>query len=386
VIISQHMGVALAERFRRVAVVHEWLTIPGGSEQVVGAILGLLPHAEVFTSIYDPAPWPEVLTGRPVHASFLNRVPGAKRRYTYLLPLMDAAFRSFDLNGFDLVISSNHACAKNVRTPPGALHVCYCHTPMRYAWDPAFLAGEAIGELPRRLLPIGTAWLRHVDRKRAAGPDVFVANSSFVAGRIMQAYGRPSHVIHPPVDIGKLMAAERDPGDAYVVFGRLVPYKRVDVAIEACARLGRKLIVAGAGRDLDRLRRIAPPSTEFVGHVPDDRLPALLGRARALLFPGVEDFGMVPVEAQAAGVPVIAYGVGGVRDSVIDGRTGVLYDDGSVDGLCQAMLRFELLDFDEDELRANAARFGPDRFAAAFERLLAELADRANSADILDTR
>jgi len=372
------MGVALAERFRRVAVVHEWLTIPGGSEQVVCAILGLLPQAEVFTSIYDPSPWPQILTERPVHASFLNRVPGASRRYTYLLPLMDAAFRSFDLAGFDLVISSNHACAKNVRTPPGAVHVCYCHTPMRYAWDPAFLAGEAIGRLPRRMLPIGTAWLRHVDRRRAAGPDVFVANSSFVAGRIMQAYGRPSHVIHPPVEIARLMSAERDPGDAYLVFGRLVPYKRADVAIEACARLGRKLIVAGTGRDLDRLRRIAPPSTEFAGHVPEDRMGELFARSRALLFPGVEDFGMVPVEAQAAGAPVIAYGVGGVLDSVIDGRTGVLYDDGSVDGLCRAMLRFESLTLDQADLRSNAARFGPDQFAASFARLLAEVANRAN--------
>jgi glycosyltransferase involved in cell wall biosynthesis len=299
---------------------------------------------------------------------------------------MDAAFRSFDLTGFDLVISSNHACAKNVRTPPGALHVCYCHTPMRYAWDPAFLEGEAIGPLARRLLPIGTAWLRHVDRKRAAGPDLFVANSSFVAGRVMQAYGRSSRVIHPPVDIARLIGTERDPGEGYLVFGRLVPYKRVDVAIEACARLGRKLIVAGTGRDLDRLRRMAPPSTEFVGHVPEDRLPALFGRARALLFPGVEDFGMVPVEAQATGAPVIAYGVGGVLDSVIDGRTGVLYDDGSVDGLCRAMLRFESLSLEERELRSNAARFGPDQFAAAFEKLLSEVADRVNSADILETR
>jgi glycosyltransferase involved in cell wall biosynthesis len=379
------MAVALAERFPRVAVVHEWLTVPGGSEQVVYAILGVLPQAEVFTSVYDPAPWPEVLTGRPVHASFLNRLPGADRRYAYLLPLMDAAFRSFDLSGFDLVVSSNHACAKNVRTPAGALHVCYCHTPMRYAWDPAFLAGEAIGRVPRRLLPIGTAWLRHVDRKRAAGPDVFVANSTFVAGRIMQAYGRSSQVIHPPVDIARLIDADRDPGDAYLVFGRLVPYKRVDVAIEACARLGRKLIVAGTGRDLDRLRRIASPSTEFVGHVPDDRLPALLGRARALLFPGVEDFGMVPVEAQAAGVPVIAYGVGGVLDSVVDGRTGVLYEDGSVDGLCEAILRFESLTFEDRALRSNAARFGPAPFAAAFAKLLSNLTDPAKLADTLRT-
>jgi len=373
--------VALAQRFPRVAVIHDWLTIPGGSEQVVYAILGVLPQAELFTSIYDPAPWPEVIRGRPVHTSFLNRLPAARRRYTHLLPLMDPAFRSFDLSGFDLVVSSNHACAKNVRVPAGVPHVCYCHTPMRYAWDPAFLEGEAIGPLTRRLLPLGTAWLRRVDRKRAAGPDLFVANSSFVAGRIEEVYGRESTVIHPPVEVSPLLGVERDPADGYLVFGRLVPYKRVDVAIRACERLGRRLLVAGTGRDLDRLRRLATSTTEFLGHVPGDHVPGLFGRARALLFPGLEDFGIVPVEAQAAGLPVIAYGSGGVRDSVIDGRTGVLYDDWSVDGLCESILRFESMTFDDRDLRANATRFSPDRFARDFGELLDSLALAGTSAD-----
>ena len=383
IIPPQMAPVALAQRFPRVAVIHEWLTIPGGSEQVVYAILGLLPQAELFTSIYDPAPWPDVVRSRPVHTSFLNRLPRARRHYTHLLPLMDPAFRSFDLSRFDLVVSSNHACAKNVRVPGGVPHVCYCHTPMRYAWDPTFLEGEAIAPLTRRLLPLGTAWLRHVDRMRAGGPDVFAANSSFVAARIRDLYGRESHVIHPPVEVSPLLDVERDPGDAYLVFGRLVPYKRVDIAIQACERLGRKLLVAGTGRDLDRLRTLASSSTEFLGHVPQDHVPGLLARARALLFPGVEDFGIVPVEAQAAGLPVLAYGVGGVRDSVIDGRTGVLYEDGSVAGLCDAIQTFEAKRFDEHELRANAARFAPDRFAAAFAQLLGQLRPGARLADTL---
>lgn len=371
----------MTQRFPRVAVTHEWLTIPGGSEQVVYAILGLLPQAEVFTSIYDPAPWPEILRTRRVHASFLNRLPGASRRYNYLLPLMDAAFRSFDLSGFDLVVSSNHACAKNVRVPNGVPHVCYCHTPMRYAWDPTFLDGEAIDPVTRTLLPMATAWLRRVDRKRAAAPDIFVANSSFVADRIRDVYHRASRVIHPPVAVAPLLEVERDPGDAYLVFGRLVPYKRVDIAIEACRRLGRKLLVAGTGRDLDRLRRLASSSTEFLGHVAADDVPGLFARARALLFPGLEDFGIVPVEAQAAGLPVIAYGAGGVRDSVIDGGTGVLYEDRSVDGLCEGILKFESLTLDDRRLRANAARFSPDRFRGAFAELLLSLTPGARSAD-----
>ncbi len=376
---------ALAVRYPRVAMVHEWLTIPGGSEKVVMAILELLPQAELFTSVYDPEPWPPAITGRPVHASWLRRIPGATRNYTRLLPLMDAAFRSFDLSGFDLVVSSNHACAKNVITPPGVPHVCYCHTPMRYAWDPAFLEGEQLGALARLLAPPATAWLRRVDRRRAAGPDVFIANSTFVAGRIREAYGRTSHVIHPPVEVARLLEVERDPDDAYLVFGRLVPYKRVDLAIQACERLGRRLIVAGEGRDLERLRRLAGPRTEFVGHVPDDEVPALFARSRALLFPGVEDFGIVPVEAQAAGLPVIAHGVGGARDSILDGTTGVLYDAATGEGLSEAIERFESLTFATSELRANARRFAPDRFASELAELLESLKTDAPAPDNLAT-
>ena len=360
-------------RFHRVAVVHEWLTIPGGSEKVLAAILELVPQAELFTSVYDPAPWPPLITGRPVHASPLDRLPGARRHYAHLLPLMDAAFRAFDLSGFDLVISSNHACAKNVRTPPDVPHVCYCHTPMRYAWDPSFLQAEALGPLARTLLPAATAWLRRVDRRRGGNPDLYVGNSTFVAARIAEAYGRSSRVIHPPVDVERMLAVKRDPGDAYLAFGRLVPYKRVDVAIEACERLGRPLIVAGDGRDLPRLRALAGRWTTFVGHVADADVPQLFARSRALLFPGLEDFGIVPVEAQAAGLPVVAYGAGGVRDSVLDGRTGVLYEPGGVEELCAAIERFEALRLDDAELRANARRFAPEQFALAFGQLLASL-------------
>ena len=362
----------LRSRFPRVAIVHEWLTIPGGSEKVVLAILDLLPQAEIFTSIYDPAPWPPAITDRPVHPSFLNRVPGAKRRYTYLVPLMDGAFRSFDLSGFDLIVSSNHASAKNVRNPSGALHVCYCHTPMRYAWDPGFLRGERLGALARRLAPIGAAWLRRVDRRRAAGPDVFVANSTFVASRIQEAYGRASEVIHPPVEVERLLQQPRNREDAYLFFGRIVPYKRADVAVAACERLGRKLIVAGDGRDLERVRGLGGEHVEFLGHVPDADVAELLSRARALLFPGVEDFGIVPVEAQAAGVPVIANAAGGVRDSVREGETGVLYEPGTIDGLCRAIERFESLEpnLEEDSIRHNATRFSAERFKADFASLL----------------
>ncbi len=370
----------LRARFPRVAIVHEWLTIPGGSEDVVIELLKMFPEAELFTTIYDPAPWPEIIKERPVHASFLNRIPGARRHYPKLLPLMNRAFRSFDLSGFDLVLSSNHACAKNVRTLPDTLHVCYCHTPMRYAWEEGFLEGEDVGRVTRRLLPPMLSRLRRQDYEGAREPDVFVANSLHVAARIERYYGRSAEIVHPPVDVDHFLELERapyepgsEPRDYYFAFGRVVPYKRVDLAVAACASLGRRLQVAGDGRALDGIRGQARgEGVEFLGKVSAAERDRLLSGARALLFPGEEDFGIVPVEAQAAGLPVIAYGVGGATETVIDGCTGVLFDEQSAAGLAVAIERFEALDLDREAARENARRFGRDRFrvemAAVIER------------------
>jgi glycosyltransferase involved in cell wall biosynthesis len=371
---------ALAERYPRVAVSHEWLTIPGGSEQVVAQILELLPHAELFTSVYDPTPWPPTITAREVHTSALNHLPGASRHYPKLLPLMDAAFRRFDLNGFDLVISSNHACAKNVRVPVGVKHVCYCHTPMRYAWDPAFLEGEQLGIAGRLAFRALLPRLRRADLRGASGVSTFVANSTVVADRIARFYGRDARVIAPPVEVDRFLDRPRtsDADAPFLVFGRVVPYKHFDLAVLACERLGRPLIVAGEGRDLERVRSLAGPHTTFVGRVSDDELAELLAGSRALLFPGEEDFGIVPVEAQAAGLAVIGNALGGVRDSVIDGVTGVLYDTPTVAGLCAAIQRFEMLALDDDALRGNARRFTPERFTAALAALLMELPGRTD--------
>jgi glycosyltransferase involved in cell wall biosynthesis len=370
---------SLRERFRRVAVVHDWLTIPGGSEQVVLELLAMFPQAELFTSVYDPAPWPAAITERAVHSSFLGRVPGAARQYPKLLPWMNWAFRSFDLSGFDLVLSSSHACAKNVRAPAGSLHVCYCHTPMRYAWDEGFLAGEDVGRLARLALPPLLAWLRRQDLAGARGPDVFVANSEHVAERIERHYGRVAEVVHPPIDVEHFLGLERRPREYYLAFGRVVPYKRVDLAVAACAQLGRPLKVAGDGRALEGLRARLPAqpggeSVELLGPVSAGERDRLIGGARALLFPGEEDFGIVPVEAQAAGVPVIAYGVGGARETVRDGRTGVLFGEQSAAALAGAIERFEGLAFDERELRENAARFGRERFRAEMAGVIARAA------------
>jgi glycosyltransferase involved in cell wall biosynthesis len=366
----------LRERFPRVAVAHDWLTVPGGSEQVVLELLDMFPAAELFTSIYDPSPWPAQITERKVHSSFLNRVPGAARHYPKLLPLMNRAFRSFDLSGFDLVLSSSHACAKNVRAPAGALHVCYCHTPMRYAWEEGFLEGEEVGRATRALLPPLLARLRRQDLAGAAGPDVFVANSRHVAARIERYYGRAAEVVHPPVDVEHYLALRREPGDYYAAFGRVVPYKRVDLAVAACVQLGRTLKVAGAGRALETVRAQARGgAVEFLGKVSDSERDRLLAGARALLFAGEEDFGIVPVEAQAMGVPVIAYGRGGAAETVIDGRTGVLFEEQSPGALAAAITRFESLELDAGEARENAARFGRARFQREMAAVIARAAD-----------
>ena len=353
---------ALRKRFPRVAISHEWLTIPGGSEKVVLQFLELFPDAEIYTTVYDPEPWPDAIKPARVHPSFLNRLPAADRIYPRLLPFMNAAFESFDLSGYDLVLSSNHACAKNVITAPGTLHMCYCHTPMRYAWDPGFFAGEQLGLAERVLLPLLVGRLRRQDAIAAARPDAYIANSRHVAARIRKYYRRDSTVIHPPCDVERFLGTPRRDGDYYLFLGRFVPYKRADLAVAACARLDRPLKVVGSGRGGETLAELAGPQTELLGFVEDDELAEIVAGARALLFPGEEDFGMVPVEVQAAGVPVIAYGRGRAADSVVDGVTGILYGQAGVDSLCAAIERFEATSFDELELRRRAAAFSPERF------------------------
>jgi glycosyltransferase involved in cell wall biosynthesis len=370
----------LSHDFPRAALVHDWLTIPGGSEKVALEILDLIGPADVFTSVYDPSEWSELLAGRAVYPSFLDRVPGARRNYPKLLPLMNAAFESFDLTDYDLVVSSSHSCAKNVLTTPDTLHVCYCHTPMRHAWEPRFLEGEELGTVARTAARLLMPGLRRRDLAGAARPDVFVANSSHVAARIAKYYRREAEVIAPPIEIDRHLASPRDPGDYYLVMGRVVPYKRVDLALAACAKLGRPVKVVGSGRALDAVAAHAGPDAELLGFVPDEELGPLLAGARAVLFPGEEDFGIVPVEAQAAGVPVIAYGAGGIRDSVIDGVTGVFFAQQSVDALVDAIVAFEQTDFDEAAIRANARRFGPERFRDAFADLVRRHRDGSGAA------
>lgn len=347
----------------KVALVHEWLTTLGGSERVVWAFHRLFPEAPVFTSVHRQDLLPREFQELDVRPSFLQRIPGATRHYQKLLPLMPLAFEQFDLSGYDVVLSSHHACAKGVITSPDTLHLSYVHTPMRYAWDLFHPYQQSMSPLMRPLASLLLSQLRQWDVLSANRVDYFLANSKEVARRIQKHYRRPAHVIHPPIDTS-LYERSEEVGEHYLVVSRFVPYKRVDLAIEAANRLGFPLKVVGAGPLEADLRRLATsPHITFLGHLSDEDVRREMARCRALLFCSFEDFGLVPLEVQAAGRPVIAYGAGGALETVIDGVTGAFFPEQTVDSLCQTIRRFEGLSLDPAVIQRHARNFDFDAFA-----------------------
>ena len=358
----------------RVAITTDWLNSFGGAERVLIELHRMFPDAPVFTSVYDPAGLPASMQGWDVRPSFLQRVPFARSRHQWLLPLMPLAFEQFDLSEFDVVLTTSSACAKGVITRPETLNVCFCHTPTRYLWD---LYHEYVREHRAAPLIAPVAhWLRMWDRLAADRVDHFVANSRQTAARIARHYRRESEVVHPPVDVERFVPDGREPEDFYLVVARLVPYKRVDLAVEACNRLGRRLVVVGDGPELRKLQQAAGPTVEFAGKLADPEVAELYARCRAFLFPGHEDFGIAPVEVQAAGRPVIAYGRGGALETVIGGVTGQFFGEQSAESLCSAMLRFEESEFAPAACRSNAERFS----SARFRRRMGEVVERAIAA------
>lgn len=356
----------------KVAITADWLNTSGGGERVLVQLHRMFPDAPVYTTVCDRSAIPAEMRGWDIRTSFLQRVPFAKRRHQPFLPFMPMAFEQFDMSEYDLVITTNSACAKGVITRPGALNVCYCYTPCRYIWD---LYHEYTRGMRLRALFAPVAhWLRVWDRVSADRVDHFVGISHEVASRIRRHYRRDAEVVYPPVDVDRIQPNGLPPEDFYLVVARLVPYKRVDLAVRAASRLGRRLVVVGDGSERRRLEALAGPTVEFLGRRGDDEVAGLLARCRAFLFPGWEDFGIAPVEAQAAGRPVIAYGRGGAAETVVDGSTGVLFEEQSVDALADAMLRADRIAFEAATCRRNAERFGADVFraqlGAAIERQL----------------
>lgn len=355
------------------ALIHDWLNQLGGAEDVLETLVTMFPGAPIYTSIYAPERMPAHYRRWPIRASFLDRLPGIHRHHQPYLPLYPLAFERFDLGGHDFILSNKSGFCHGVRKPEGARHICYCLTPTRYVWGfDEYARREGLSAAARLMLRPLLAWLRRWDRRAADGVDDFIAISSEVQQRIARFYGRESVIIPPPVHVRRF-SVKRNPDDYFLSLGRLIPYKRVDLAVQACSELGLPLKVAGDGRDRARLEALAGPTVQFLGRVPEEDLPELFARARAFIFPGLEDFGIAPVQALAAGVPVIAFAGGGALDTVQDGVNGVLFREQTVAALKAALLRFGDLRFDAPTLRQSAERFDASVFV---ERLRAYIAER----------
>ncbi len=366
----------------RVAIVHYWFTAYGGGERVVESLSEIFPQADIFALVADREAIPVALRKRSVVDSFIARIPGAKRWYRHFLPLYPIALEQFDLSGYDLVISSESGPAKGVITSPQTCHICYCHSPMRYIWDMYHESRRSMNPVTRAIFSASAHYMRLWDFSTAARVDHFVANSRYIAARIRKYYRRESTVIHPPANVAEGYISPKT-DDYYLVVGRLVPYKRIDLAIEACNRLQRRLRIVGTGSEYKRLRKLAGPTVEFLGHLDEHSLHESYANCRALLFPGEEDFGIVPVEAQSHGRPVIAYGQGGVLETVAGefaddcdaaGCTGVFFQQPSPESLCEAIRRFERVEgrFRPEFIRNSVERFGLERFKGEFTAFAAE--------------
>lgn len=361
---------------RRVALVHDWLLTWRGGEKVLEAIAELFPHAPIFTLFHDPTHMPASIESHRVVASALDRMPFAKTKHRHFLPLMPAAIRALDVGDAELVISSSHCVAKGIRVPRRAKHVSYVHAPLRYMWDrydDYFGPGKAspvVRAGARAMRPLLRAW----DVATSSSVDRFIANSAHVAGQIEARYHRHARVIHPPVELERFTSVPLEGGGQggyFLCLGALAPYKRIDLAIEAFRRSGHTLWIAGSGQSSDWLRDL-PPNVKALGQVSDADLPALYRNARALVFPGVEDFGITPLEAQACGRPVIALAAGGALETITP-QTGLFFHDQAVDALAQALAEFDDFEssFEADVARAQAQRFSRRAFQ---EALVEELA------------
>ncbi|MBK8020685.1 MAG: glycosyltransferase [Chloroflexi bacterium] len=357
----------------KLALVHDWLNQRGGAEDVLETLVSMVPEAPVFTSIYAPDLMPPSYRDWDIRTLWLDRMPGIHRHHQPYLPLYPLAWGSLNLSEFELVLTNKSGFCHGLQAGANTLHICYCLAPTRYVWGlDAYIVREGLGRVAQIGLRPVVALLKRWDYAAAQRVHHFIAISTEIQQRIKTYYHRESSIIFPPVDTSRFQPAARH-DDYFLVVSRLIPYKRIDLAVQAATRLGLPLKVAGRGRDLDRLHELAGPTVEFLGYVSDADLPDLMARCKAFLFPGLEDFGITPVQAQAAGRPVIAYGGGGALDTVIPGRTGDLFSEMTVDSLARAMESFDASDYDTRVLRAHAERFD----SAVFSKALNTYIERA---------
>jgi len=366
----------------KIALAHDWLNQMGGAENVLERLVELFPGAPIFTTIYGPELMPEAYRRWDIRPTWLNRAPAIHRHHQPYLPLYPPAVESMNFSGYDLILSNKSGFIHGLRHTSEQLHICYCLAPTRYVWDyGSYAAREGFGRWLGWVMGPVIQRLRQWDFEAAQqtlpqplplrgglrggkGVDYFIAISTDIQARIKKYYQRDSVIIYPPVDTRCFhpLPADQSPDDFYLIVFRLIPYKRMDLAGQALTRLGKRLIIVGDGRDRAKLEALAGPTVEFKGRLPGDAVAELMANCRAFLFPGFEDFGIAPVEAQAAGRPVIAFGQGGALDTVVEGQTGLFFREQSVDALIEAIEQFETMSFDPAAARANAERFSVERF------------------------
>jgi glycosyltransferase involved in cell wall biosynthesis len=348
---------------KRIAIVHDALVVPAGSERVALNISNIFPDAPIYTSVYLPDNTFPEFKNKEIHTLPFSKMIKSERQFKSLYPLWYMGFSFLDLSQYDIIISSANYLAKFINPPAAATHICYLHNPIRFLWKSNVYSnqsvpyGQASLQLIRFLLPI----LQKIDINKTQKIKNIITNSKNIAKQIQNIYQMKADVIYPPVDINSYSISET-PADYYLYAGRLISHKRVDLAIEACNQLNRKLIIAGDGFERSNLEKIAGKTIQFLGRVTDEQLKDLYANCRAFIFPSDEDFGLVPVEAQASGRPVIAYRSGGALESVIEYETGLFFDQQNVESLVETILRFESMKFNSDKIRQNAFRFDLDKF------------------------
>lgn len=355
----------------KVAIVHYWLNNNRGGEKVLEALCELFPEADIFTHMYVVDNFKDsCISQHTVFTTFISRLPFAKRLYQSYLPLMPLALEELDLSGYDLVLSSESGPAKGIIPPPGVPHICYCHSPMRYAWDMYHDYKKNVGWIKRKLMAPIMHYLRRWDQLSSQQVTHYIANSQFVSKRISSYYGREAEVIHPPVSSDDFEVSYTEDG-YYLMLGQLVAYKKADLAVKAFNESGKKLVIIGEGEQFEELKKLAKDNIELLGRQPFDKIKTYLENCKALIFPGIEDFGIVPLEAMACGKPVIAFGKGGALETVVEGVSGLFFLEQSSDSLIKAVDRFEL-DFvlDPQKIRAHAEKFSKEVFKTRFKAAL----------------